>query len=109
MTSRDRNLADRGGHVVDRDLEKTFSDLFEALAAYCVRDPLQPRARRLRVERLVAVRSEYRGEMCRIDAAQEKVAIGDRQRATVAVAGGPGVRGGRFRANAKAHSVEAAN
>ena len=64
MTSRDRNLADRRGHVVDRDVEESLGDFLETLgAAERVGDLLQPGARRLAVERLVAARPEYRREM----------------------------------------------
>ena len=46
MAAGDRDLADRGGHIVDRDVEEALGDLLEALgAAQRVGDLLQPRAR----------------------------------------------------------------
>ena len=74
-----------------------------------VGDFLQPRARRAGIERLVAVRPEHRGKMRRVDPAEEQVAVGDGQRAAVAVAGRSRVRARALRPDAEAHAVEPAD
>ena len=99
MAARDRDLADRVGHVVDRDAQEALGDF---VARCVVRAPLErdrpPRcsraARRRRIERLVAARAEHRREMLRHDPAEEQVAVGDGQRSAAAVAGRPRLRAG---------------
>ena len=109
MAPRDRDLADCRGHVVDGDFEESFGNFLEALAPDCIGDLLQPHSRSVRVERLIAVRSEHAREMIRVDAAEEQVAIGDGERSAIAIAGRSRVRAGGLRPDAKAHSVEAAD
>ena len=111
MASRDRDLADRGGHIVDRDVEETLRRFprgswsppsWSAISCSRARDASA-------IERLVAVRPEHRREMRRVDPPEEQVAVGDRQRTAVAVAGGSRVRAGALRPDAEAHSVEPAD
>ena len=50
MAARDRDLADRRGHIVDGDVEKTVGDFFSGLgAAELVSDCLKPSRRRFAV------------------------------------------------------------
>ena len=87
-----------------------FGDFLQALgAAERVRDFLQPRPRRLRVERLITIRAEHGRELGRIDPAQEQIAVGDGQRDAGAVAGGPRSGACRFRTDTEAHAVEPAD
>ena len=110
MPARDRDLADRGGHVVDRDGEEAFRDFLERARFGQQRgDRLQPRARRLWVERLVARRAEHGRKEGRVDPPEEQVAVGHGQRPALAVAGRAGIGAGAFRADAEARSVEAAD
>ena len=103
------DLADCRGHVVDRDLEEPLGNVLEALAADRLGHLLQPRARGFDVERLVAGGTEHGWEMPGIDPPEEQVAVGDRKRPAVAIAGRARVRAGRFRPHAKTHAVEAAD
>ena len=62
MAPGDGDLADGGGrHIVDRDLEEAFGNLFEALGAM-IGDFLQPRARCDGIDRLVRVRTKHCGK-----------------------------------------------
>src|SRR6185369_6088968 len=63
MTSRDRNLADRRGHIVDRDFEKAFGNLLEALVPHGIGNFLQSRARGVRIERLIARSTKHLREL----------------------------------------------
>ena len=91
MASRDRDLADRRGHVVDCDVDEPFGDFLEGLRPVeLVRDLLKTRARCFAIERLVAAGSEHCRELRRVDPPKEQVTVCYRQRAAVAVARGPG-------------------
>ena len=110
MAAGDRDFADGGGHIVDRDVQESLGDLLEALrAAKRVGDLLQPRPRCFGIERLVAVRPENGREILGADPAQEEIAVGHRQRPAGAVAGRAWPRASRFRSDAEAHAVEAAD
>src|SRR5947209_1010355 len=109
MASRDGNLADCGGHVVHGNLEKSLGDFLEALVPDSVGDLLQPRPRRIGVERLIALRSEHVRKLPRVDTTEEKIAVGDGEWSAIAVTGGTRVRARALRPNAEAHAVEAAN
>ena len=109
MAARDRNLADRGSHVVDGDLEESMRDILEALASDAVGNRLKARRRCFSVQRLVAAGSEHRRKLRWVDPAEEEVAVGDSQRAAVSVAGRAWVGAGALRPDAKTHSVEAAD
>ena len=56
-------------------------------AADRARHLVEPAPRRLAIERLVAAEPEHRGEMRRVDPPEHQVAVGDRQRPALAVAG----------------------
>ena len=71
MTSGNRDLADRVGHVVDCDAQEALGDFVEGnlglqrfLDLLC--DLLQPGFRRGGIKRLIAIRSEYGGEFARL-------------------------------------------
>src|SRR5688572_12032875 len=110
MASSDRDLADRRGHIVDRNMQEAFGNLLQALrAAERIRNLLQPRPRRRGIDRLIALRPEDRGEFGWIDPSQAEVAVGDGERAAGAVAGRAWPRPGRLRADAEAHAVKPAD
>jgi hypothetical protein len=67
MASRDRNLANGSGHVVDGDFEETLRNLFQALNAQLIGDLFQARARSSGIKRLITTWSKYSREMGRID------------------------------------------
>src|SRR5689334_24397175 len=67
MTSRDRNLADRGRHVVDGDVEEPACDLVETVrTAELIGNLLKPCLRRVAVEGLISVRPEHAGKTRRV-------------------------------------------
>ena len=107
----DRDLLDRVRHVLDGDLEEAFGDSLRA-PGVPVAAPISARQRReLRahdrgVERLVAARAEDCGKSVGLDLAEHHVAVGDGERPAAPVAGRPGIRAGRVRADAEARAVE---
>ena len=110
MAARDRDLADCGGHVVDCNFNESCGDPLErARAAKRVGDLLQPCARGVGIERLLSVHPEHGREMVGRDLAEEQVAVGNRQRPPISITCRARVGPGRFRANAEAHSVKAAD
>src|SRR4051812_29746911 len=93
MASRDRDLADCRGHVVDGDVDESLRYLLEALRAVeLVGDFLQASTGSMRIERLITVRAEHLGEFRWIDPSEEQVAVGDRQWTAVSVTGRSGIR-----------------
>ena len=110
MASRDRDLADRGPHVVHRDFQKAVGDVLKALfASNNVGDFLQACARCVPVERLVTARAEDRRKMVGLDPAEEQIAVGDGERPAVAIAGRSRLSSGGLRPDPEAHPVEAAD
>src|SRR3954449_11077669 len=63
VTARDRDLANGSRHVVDRDFEKTFGNRLQGLVADGLGYLLKSSARRLGVERKIAVRTKHRREL----------------------------------------------
>ena len=110
MTAGDRDLADRGSHIVDRNGDEPLGDLFERTTVVeRVGDLGQPRPCRLDIERLVAVRPEHRRKMARVDPPQHEVAVGHRQWPAGAVTGRPRLCAGRSGPDPEAHPVIAAD
>jgi len=110
MPARDRDLADRGGHIVDRDGDEPLGDLLDAAAvANRVGNLPQPCARCLDVDRLVAVLAEHARELRRVDPPEHEVAVGHRHRPARAVTGRPRLRARRLRPDSKTHPVEPAD
>ena len=98
MAARNRDLADRGSHVVDGDVEESLGNLFEALrSANLACDLFAGRSRDASMSSGSSPsRSEDRRKVRRVDPTEEQVAIGNRQRTAVPVAGGPGFAPQRF-------------
>ena len=59
-----------------------------------------------RIQRLVATGAEYPREKRRLDFAQQHIAVGNGQRAALAVTGGAGIGAGGIRTDAHASAVE---
>ncbi len=97
---------DRLGHLLDGDGDKAFGGGLRRRQAHRLGQGLQRRARGGGVERLVAVGSEGRGEIGRVDAAQHQVGVGHRRRAAATVAGWTRIGAGAARADARAGAVE---
>ena len=101
MAARDRDLADRGGHIVDRDGEEALGDRLDRhrLPPSCVGNfgqaaPATPPSRA--AGRRSAPNTA--GKCAAIDPAEHEVAVGHRQRPAVAVAGRSRLRARRIRA-----------
>ena len=110
----DRDRLDRLRHVVDRDGEEAVGHRAgRHRGAGLAADLLGQRGKgaldHFGVERLVAIRAEHVREVGRLDPPQHHVAVGDRQRAALAVAGRAGIGAGRFRADLEAAVLEAAD
>ena len=109
-----RDLLDRVGHVLHRDLQKAFRhfrgrpvvagrgfDLGRKCGKLCVNH--------IAVQRLVLARAEDRREKFRLQLAQHHVAIGDRQRSAPAICRRPRIGTGRFRTDTVAAAIEEAD
>ena len=109
-----RDLLDRVGHVLDRDLEEAGRDLGRrALVAGGVPN-LRSQGRELRayrvgVQRLVLAGAEDVGEERGLQRAQHDVAVGDAERPAAAVARRARIGAGGLRADAIARAVEEAD
>ncbi len=102
-----RDLLDRVGHVLDRDLDEAVGDLFGLTAvADFLRQIGEGVAHGVRVERQVLRRAENPREEIRDQFADHHIGVGDRQRAVAAVALRPGIGARRIRTDAKAGAVE---
>ena len=104
------DLADRIGHAVDGDGEEAFCNLFErALLRQRGGDFGKPRARCIAIKRLVSTGAEDAGKECRIDPAEEEVAVGHRQRAVLAIASRARIGACAFGADAESPGVVVAD
>ena len=95
-----RDLLDRVGHVGHGDLDEAGRDLLRAAGvAGGLGDPITQfrkfRFRNIRVQGLVAARTEDVREIVRLDPAEQDVGVGDGERAAAPVAGRPGIGPGR--------------
>ncbi len=111
MAALHRDLLDGVGHVANCDLDEALGHRFRCgPAARCCANLIRQRceacAHGVEVERLVAAFAEQAREVLRLDLAKHDVAVGDRQRAAAAVAGGPRIGAGAVRADAVAGAVE---
>ena len=104
MPARDRDLADRIGHVGDRHGDETFGGGMRIERQFG-----EARRDRNGVERLIAVRAEQSGEEVGAQLPQHDVAVGDGERPAAAVAGRPRHGPGTFRPDQQPLPVEAAN
>ncbi len=110
----DRDLLDGVRHVLDGDPEEALGHFDRRAAVAAGRgDRVGERGElaldhRL-IERRVAVGTEDAREEARLQLAEHDVAIGDGERPAAAVAGGARIGAGRFRADAIARAVEAAD
>ena len=106
-----RNLLDRVGHVGHGDLDEADRDLLGPAAVAggpgdLAGERLELHGGGLGVQRLVATGAENAREMGGLDAAEQDVGVGQRERAAVAVAGGPGVGPRGVRADPVPAAVE---
>jgi len=106
-----RDLLDRVRHVVDRYGQEALGNRFRRLASAGRRldvgaQRVEPVVHDRFVERLVAIGPEHRGEEVGSQLAEQHVAIGDRQRSPVAVAGRTGVGASRVGSDPQATAVE---
>ena len=107
----DRDLLDRVGHVVDRDLEEALGGLLgrATIAGLGLDSGGEGRellAHHVLVERLVAARAEDLGEETGPDLADHQVGVGHRERPAAPVARGTGIGARRIRADPVARPVE---
>ena len=114
VPARDRDFADRVGHIVVGDGEETACDLGGRAALpgrglNRIGDPLDLCQRCALVERLVAPRPKQRREMRRRNPPEHEIAIGHRQWPAIAIAGRPRLRPRALGPDSKAHPVEAAD
>ena len=99
-----RDLADRAGHVRDRNPQEPVGNLFWRLRGTCLGlnglcKPLEFFADCRSIKRLVMFRPEDGGKEVRLDAPEQHVRIGDRQRATPPVSRRPRRRASALRAD----------
>ena len=109
-----RDLLDRVGHVLDRDLEETRRDLDRCARvaggrANLRREGREPRAHRAGVQRLVLAGAEDVREEFRLQLAEHDVAVGDAERPAAPVARRAGIGARRLRPDAIARAVEGAD
>ena len=108
----DGDFLDRVRHVLDRDAEEPFGEVFgRPLGLARLRRDLFPHRREfladdIGVERLIAVRAENRREMRRLQLAKHDVAVRHRQRPAAPVAGRAGIGAGAVRTDLKATVLE---
>ena len=82
----DRHAPDRFRHALQGHGERTFSRLLRRAAHRCRQRP-ELLTHRLRIQRQIALGAKYRREQLRLQAAQQQVGIGDRERPAAAVTG----------------------
>ena len=105
------DLADGGGHILDRDLDIAVGDFGRRpLTAGSPCELFTQRRKTLLYDldgqRLITGRAEYLGEVFRPDLAQEDITVGHRQRTAAAVTGWPRVGPGRVRADSHPLAIE---
>ena len=110
----DRDLLDRLGHVLVGDAQEAFGGGFsgDGLAGFGFdlgAEVFEPGDDDVAIERLIGVGAEDGGEEFGTHAAEQDVAVGDRERAAAAIGGGAGVGAGAHRPHAQAHAVEEAD
>ena len=94
----DRDFLDGVGHVFDRDADCAVGDLLRRAPIADLGGELREgRAHGVRVERLVAIGPEDRGEVRRVELAQHDVGVGHGKRAAAAVAPRPRIGAGALR------------
>ena len=105
VAARHRNFFDRVGHLLHRDLHKTFGQALGALAH--LRGQIgKTRPHHRCVQRLVAGRAKHRRKPLRLQLAQQHIGVGHRERAAAPVAGRAGVGTGAVRPHPQAGAVE---
>ncbi len=105
-----RDLLDRIGHVLDRDLDEAVGDLLSTAAVADLRRELgEAGAHRLGVERQVLLGPEDARKEVRDQLASHDVGVSHRERATAAIAGRSRIGAGGVRTDAKARAVEMQN
>jgi len=109
--ARQCDVADGVGHVFDRDIEITGGQLFRAVVE--IQSGVEAGgllrkggAHDLAIERLIGMRSEYGGEEISLQAAEQQVGIGHRQRAAASVTGWAGQAAGGIRAGMQTLAIE---
>jgi len=107
----DRDVPDRVRHALDRDADRALCDALRALREAGRRLDLgrergETRRDDVEVDRLVRVRSERVREEVGLDAPEQDVRVGDRQRAAVPIARGSGPRAGRLRTDREPPAAE---
>ncbi len=110
----DGDLLDRLGHVLDRDGQEPFGDLFRRcrLAGRIrnlARKDCELLAHDFRIQWLITAWPEHARKELRLQPPQHHIAVRHRERTAAPVARGPRNRAGRFRPDAQAHAVEAAD
>ena len=111
VTTLDRDLLDRLGHVLDRDHQEAVGDLDRAapvarLALYLGGKGRELLAHDVLVQRFVRVGAEHPGEEARADLAHHHVRVGHAERSAPPVTGRPRIGAGGVRADAVARAVE---
>ena len=107
VAARHRDRLDRLRHLGDRDGEEAVGDrLGRAPVADFIRQRLEFRPHRGRVERLVARRSEHFRKEFGNELAGHQIGVGHGERSAVAISRGPGMGAGGIGADAKARAVE---
>ena len=112
MPARDRNLLDRIGHVLDRDVDKTFDHGFgrgrrhAGRACDLVGERGKACAHDRDIERCIAIGAEHLWKMRGLQFAEHDVRIRHRQRSAAPVTRRPGVGAGRVGADAIPCAVE---
>ena len=109
-----RDLLDRVGHVLDRDLEEARRDLDRSARvaggrAYLRRKACEPLAHRAGVQRLVLAGAEDVREEFWLQLAEHDVAVGDAERPAAPVARRTGIGARRLRPDAIAGAIEGAD
>ena len=112
MAALDRNLLDRIGHVLDRDLDEAVGDLFGAarpawaLLVHLASQRGEAGAHGVGVERLVLLRPENLRKEIRHQLADHDIGVGHRERPAAAVAGRPRIGAGAVRPDPEPRAVE---
>ena len=94
------------GHLFHRHGDEALGGGLYALGAHGLRQHVQPRPARRRVQGGVALRPEHRREESGVEPAQHQVRVRHRRRPAPAVAGRPRIGPGAGRAGAGPHAVE---
>ncbi|OQC04256.1 MAG: hypothetical protein BWX79_02528 [Alphaproteobacteria bacterium ADurb.Bin100] len=105
VAARHRNLLDRVGHLLHRDLDEAFRHILRRTAGLGGQHG-KLRLHHVPIESLVGAMAKHPGKVRRLDLADHHVGVGHGQRAAAPVAGRAGVGARALRAHAKTCAVE---